>query len=111
VPGEFRAEVNVVEGEGKEVGTIEAGWTSNPAEEEFQSIAVNRQLMERLAEETGGEIISADELESFVTTLPSRKAPITEQWTYPLWHQSWVFLLAVCCFTGEWGLRRWRGLP
>ena len=111
VQGAFRAETQVTGSDGKQIGTDEAGWTSDPAEAEFQSVAVNRQLMQQLADETGGEIIAAEDLLEFVKTLPSRKAPITEQWTYPLWHQSWVFLLAICCFAGEWGLRRWKGLP
>ncbi len=111
VQGAFRAVAKVTGSDGKEIGTTEAGWTSNPAEAEFQSVAVNRQLMEQLADKTGGELIAVEHLLEFVKTLPSRKAPITEQWTYPLWHQSWVFLLAICCFAGEWGLRRWKGLP
>jgi hypothetical protein len=28
-----------------------------------------------------------------------------------VWHQPWVFLLAILCLTAEWGLRRWKGLP
>lgn len=111
VPGAFKVETKVSDSEGKDVGVVQAGWTSNPAEEEFRSIAVNRPLLEQLAAETGGEVIALDDLETFVTALPSREVPITEQWTYPLWHQSWVFLLAIGCFAGEWGLRRWKGLP
>jgi len=42
--------------------------------------------------------------------LPNRKAPITESWTSPLWHQAGVFLFALTCFVAEWGLRRKRGL-
>jgi hypothetical protein len=27
----------------------------------------------------------------------------------PLWHTPWLFLLALACFLGEWGLRRQKG--
>ncbi len=50
------------------------------------------------------------ELASFAETLPSRKAPVTESATIPLWHQPLVFLLALACFVAEWGLRRWKGM-
>ena len=38
------------------------------------------------------------------------KAPITESYQTPLWHQPLVFLFALACFVAEWGLRRRRGL-
>jgi len=50
-------------------------------------------------------------LGSFANRLPSLKAPVTEAWTYPLWHQPLVFAFALLCFIAEWGLRRRRGLP
>ena len=50
-------------------------------------------------------------LASFVESLSSRRAPVTEAWTSPLWHAPWVLLLAIGCLAGEWGLRRMRGLP
>ena len=52
-----------------------------------------------------------DALEEFVTSLPDRKIPITEPWIYPLWQTPILFLMAVACLVGEWGLRRWKGLP
>ena len=32
-------------------------------------------------------------------------------WTYPLWHQWPMLILALTCLIGEWGLRRWKGWP
>ena len=66
--------------------------------------------METIARQTKGEILKADQLGAFVKGLPNRKAPITESWTSPLWHQAGVFLFALVCFVLEWGLRRRRGL-
>jgi len=67
--------------------------------------------MQQLAEQTGGELVAVDKLEDFAASLSTRKVPITQRWTCPLWHQARVFLLAVGCLAGEWGLRRWKGLP
>jgi hypothetical protein len=108
--GGYHAEVVVTDASGLEVGRAEAGWTSDPAADEFRSLTPNRALMETVAKRTGGEVISLNALEAFAKGLPNRKAPITESWTSPLWHQASVFLFALLCFVAEWGLRRWKGL-
>jgi hypothetical protein len=56
-------------------------------------------------------LVALNSLDSFVAGLPNRKIPLTESWTYPLRHQWQVFLIALVCLVGEWGLRRWKGLP
>jgi uncharacterized membrane protein len=109
--GAFRATIEVVDDDGKEVGKAETGWTSDTVQEEFARTAPNRDLMEQLARQTGGEIIHPDDIGSFAAGLSSRDVPATEEWTYPIWHTPWVFLLAIGCFVGEWGLRRFKGLP
>ena len=108
--GGYHAEAVVTDPTGMEAGRAEAGWTSDPAADEFRSLKPNRALLEAIAKSTGGEVISASALESFAKALPNRKAPVTENWTSPLWHQAGVFLFALACFVAEWGLRRKRGL-
>jgi hypothetical protein len=109
--GAYRVRVDAADDQGQPLGKAETGWASDPAADEFRVLRPNRPLLEQLARETGGELVTPDRLESFVASLPNRKAPIVEQWTYPLWHRAAVFLLAVACLIGEWGLRRWGGLP
>jgi hypothetical protein len=92
------------------VGRAQAGWTADPAAEEFKSLKPNRALLENIARQTGGAVIPVADLAAFVEKLPNRKAPITESVTTPLWHQPLVFLLALACFAAEWGLRRWKGM-
>ncbi len=111
VGGAYRASVRTVGPDGVELGIVKVGWASDPTRQEFASVAPNVELMRTLAAETGGEIVPLQGLDQFVAELPSKEVPITEQWTWPLWHQSWVFLLAMGCLVGEWGLRRVRGLP
>jgi uncharacterized membrane protein len=108
--GGYHAEAVVTDTTGMEVGRAEAGWTSDPAADEFRSLKPNRALLEAIAKKTGGEMIAASALESFAKGLPNRKAPVTESSTLPLWHQAAVFLFALACFVAEWGLRRWKGL-
>lgn len=110
-PGAYRAKVTVTAADGSEVGQREIGWSVEPQTEEFRTLAANRPLLDQIAQQSGGEVISIDGLDAFVSSLPNRKIPIIETWTYPLWHQSTVFLLAIGCLIAEWGLRRWKGMP
>jgi hypothetical protein len=106
----YQATATVVDAAGAEVGRAVAGWASNPAADEFRSLKPNRALLESIAKATGGDVVPMEKLTEFVRSLPNRKAPINDAWSYPLWHQPTVFLFALACFAAEWGLRRWRGL-
>jgi uncharacterized membrane protein len=108
--GGYFAEAVVTDAEGVEVGRVETGWSADPAAEEFRSLKPNRALLENVARQTGGEVIAATDLPAFAARLPNRKAPISENWSFPLWHQPLVFLFALACFAAEWGLRRWKGM-
>jgi hypothetical protein len=108
--GGYLAKAVVTDSNGAEVGRAEAGWTSDPAADEFRSLKPNRALLAQIAKLTGGQVVAASKLDDFVAGLPNKKAPITETWTAPLWHRSYVFLFALACFVAEWGLRRTKGL-
>jgi len=108
--GGYRVETTVLNENGATAGTAETGWSTNLDAEEFRLLAPNRALMEQLARKTGGEVIAPDRLEKFAKDMPQRKAPITETSTEPLWHTSGMFLFALACFLGEWGIRRRTGL-
>jgi uncharacterized membrane protein len=110
-PGAFRATATVKSADGSDVGEAASGWTSQPAANEFADLRANRELLSRLAEQTGGEVVAADDIDRFVASLPTRAAEITEPYVVPLWHRPGVFLLAIGCLVAEWGLRRWKGLP
>jgi uncharacterized membrane protein len=110
-PGAYRAEILAKAPDGSDIGTAQAGWASDPAADEFRDLRGNRDLLERLAKATGGQTVNVAQLDDFVATLPTRRAAITEPYVRPVWHQPWVYLLAILCVTAEWGLRRWKGLP
>lgn len=111
VAGAYRAQATVTAADGSEVGRRDLGWAVEPETDEFQRLAGNRALLERLAADSGGEVVELRRLGSFVRGLPNRKIPIVENWTYPLWHQWSVLAAAMGCLVAEWGLRRWRGMP
>jgi hypothetical protein len=55
--------------------------------------------------------VGTDQLEKLAASLSSRKAPVLETWSFPIWHQTGVLLGALFLFASEWGIRRWKGLP
>jgi uncharacterized membrane protein len=110
-PGAYRAHATAVAPDGSDVGQSHAGWTADPAADEFRDLRPNLDLLKRVATATGGQIVPASDLDAFAASLPTRLGEVTEPYVRPLWHQSWVFLLAIACLTAEWGLRRWKGLP
>jgi hypothetical protein len=109
--GAYRIVATASAPDGATVGERETGWAAQPAADEFARLTPDRDFLATLASKTGGELVDGDSLDSFVASLPSRKAPITEQWMSPLWHQPFYFLIAIVCLSAEWGLRRVNGLP
>jgi hypothetical protein len=109
--GGYKVTACVTNSAGLEVGRAEAGWSTDLAAEEFRHLTPNLALLESLARKTGGEMVRADALSQFARRVPQRPAPIMESWTRPLWHTPAVFGFALACFLGEWGLRRWKGMP
>ena len=109
--GRYRASVEVIDHEGQPLGKSETGWAADPAADEFARVVPNVEFLEQVAKKTSGEVVDINDLESFVRSLPNRKAPLIEAYTTPLWHQPWMLALIVGCLCAEWGLRRWRGLP
>ncbi|MDA1277113.1 MAG: hypothetical protein O2960_24125 [Verrucomicrobia bacterium] len=108
--GAYKAVATVTDASGLEVGRAEVGWTADPAADEFRSLKPNRGLLEKIAKQSGGEMVGSDRLNEFAKSMPNRSVPITDAWSFPLWHTSVVFLFALACFVAEWGLRRWKGL-
>jgi hypothetical protein len=110
VPGAYRIVASAIAPDGSKVGEREAGWAAQPAADEFARLEPDREFLKKLAAQTHGELVDGDRLGSFVASLSSRAAPITEPWITPLWHQPLYFLVAITCLLAEWGLRRVNGL-
>ena len=113
-PGPYTAEVAATlthPDEGPEELAASTGWASQPDQEEMASVRVDRKYLQQIADQTGGQLVQADELDDFVEQLSASDAPIVEIWSWPVWHQWWVFVTAVICFVGDWTIRRRLGLP
>jgi len=106
----YRVEASVAKESGAAAGLARAGWSTDLTGAEFRTIAANRSLMETLASKTGGEVLTPSQLDGWVRGLPAKHAPVTENWTRPLWHTPAMLLFTLACFIAEWGIRRWKGL-
>lgn len=110
-PGAYRATVAALAADGSPIESREAGWVAEPDRDEFRSLVPNRELLQRIADLSGGELVELTSLDSFVESLDRREVPITETRTFPWWHRWPVFALALSLLVAEWGVRRWKGLP
>jgi hypothetical protein len=92
------------------LGDAQTGWAHEPIADELRQLGEDTQFLRQIAESSGGKVVSLSELESFTANVPSDLVPIRERKTYPLWHQSWVIVVALACLCLEWSLRRRYGL-
>lgn len=109
--GAYTADVEVTDRAGVHVGHARAGWVHEPAAAEFARLEPNRPLLEEIARRTGGAVLTLDQLPALAEWLSATPAPVMETVVRPIWHNSWVFLLAMACFATEWFWRRRKGLP
>ncbi|MCU0720591.1 MAG: hypothetical protein MUC83_12855, partial [Pirellula sp.] len=92
------------------LGVAQAGWTHEPIANELRQLGEDVPFLKQIAEASGGKVVSLKELDAFTESIPSDLVPIRERKTYPLWHQSWVIVVALICLSFEWSLRRRYGL-
>ena len=108
--GVYRLEVVASEADGTEIGKREAAWVSDLDAREFARLQPDRDYLQRIADQTGGEVVDLQQLESLAERIPARAAPLMERKTRPWWHNYWVFSLALGLLAAEWGIRRWHGM-
>ena len=82
----------------------------NPDADEFARLGPNPEPLRRIAEATGGKLLTMAEIGSLPDLLSQLETPIEEIRQRPLWHTPWLFLIALVCFLGEWALRRKQGI-
>lgn len=109
--GAWKLHAEAAAGEGEKLGSEPSGWIAQPQVHEFQKIGQDRERLTQLAQQSGGHLVEADELDAFVRSLQRRTMPVMEAWSLPLWDQPLVLMLVFGMLGGEWWLRRSRGLP
>ena len=92
------------------LGGKAVGWTYDPMAREFASLAPNRDLMKRIAGETGGEMIELADIAKLPEMLKNIRVPVEVTLATPLWHSPWIFAAILLLLLGEWMLRRKGGM-
>ncbi len=77
---------------------------------EYFSLRQNRSLLTQLAQATGGQYWSVDNLAGLPEAIRFSPAGINEQYTRPLWDMPIIFLLLIILKAMEWMLRRRWGI-
>ena len=104
-PGPYRIEVTAHRGDqvlGSEVLHVRR---EDGVAEDFHP-AQNREILERLSEQTGGRYWTLDEVDGLPEEVRFSKAGITARETMDLWDMPILFLLLLGLRGGEWLLRR-----
>lgn len=108
--GVYLATANCRAEDESQLGSADTGWSHEPIADEVRRLGEDTQFLKQIADLTGGKVISTTDLDDFASNIPSELIPIRERITFPLWHQSWVIVVALICFCAEWSLRRRNGL-
>ena len=91
-------------------GTAETSVRVAPSGAEFRDPGQRRALLERLADDTGGQYYSADNVADLAEDLRFTGGGVTVTEERDLWDMPFLFLLLAGLMVGEWGFRRKRGL-
>ncbi len=110
-PGVYRAKAEAQTQDSRVIGDAEAGWALNPGAQELSRPGGDAAVLQRIASETSGSVVAEEELGQLVDSLATREAPVMETVIRPIWHLPAFLLLAIGAFVGEWGIRRWKGVP
>ncbi len=108
-PGSYLTEVTARRGDqeiGKDVLTFQR---MDGVAENFHT-EQNRDLLEKLSSQTGGEYWRPQELSKLASDIPYSEAGVTIRETKPLWNMPVVFLVILLLLFSEWLLRRRWGI-
>ncbi len=110
-PGNHRASAAVEDAEKRTpLGSKATGWTYDPLAEEFARLEPNRDLMKRLAADTGGEMLALADIGKLPELLKNIRVPVEVTLSTPLWHTPWIFIAMLLLLLAEWLLRRKGGM-
>jgi len=104
-PGSYLSEIVVVQDE-KEVGRDVVMFRREDGVAENFRAAQNRELLEKLAEQTGGRYYRAADAKRLLDEISYSEAGITTRETRDLWDMPIVFFAAILLRGSEWLLRR-----
>jgi len=117
IPGAYRVVAKVekpaTKGEAaatdRKVAEKSSGWAFDPQWQEWQSLEPNRELMDRMAKDTGGQVLHLEDVANLPELLSKINVPVQDILSEPLWHAPWFMILVLALLMAEWVLRRKAG--
>jgi hypothetical protein len=83
----------------------------DPKDLELDQPNADYDLLRKIAELTGGQLLRSEDLEKFLKDLQDRKVDeLTRVRVYPLWDNWWMLLAFVVVVSAEWTIRKRSGL-
>ena len=107
--GDFEIDLEVLRGE-RELGSDVTYIHATPSDREYFSSARRTQVLQRIAEDTGGQFYTPETIESLPEDITVTGAGVTLVEEHDLWDMPILFLLMLFLKGAEWGFRRIRGL-
>jgi hypothetical protein len=108
--GVVRVDALVEAVDGEPVGQGASWFVHEPEIEELKKCKVDTEALERIAKESGGEVLPLRELGGLVERIEPRNLRYTEERIEPLWHSPWWLFSALVCLAFEWWWRRRHGM-
>ncbi|HSO74282.1 MAG TPA: hypothetical protein VLU47_05545, partial [Blastocatellia bacterium] len=87
-----------------------ASFLVGPVNREAWNAAQNRELLERVASETGGKYYTPDGVDKLIDDITHREGAGSIRETRDLWDMPVNFLLVLVLASGEWFIRKRKGL-
>jgi uncharacterized membrane protein len=107
--GEYEIEVTAARGE-EVLGSDVTFLHTAPSDDEYFGAGRRTQTLQRIAEETGGQFYTPDDIASLPEDISVTGAGVTLVEERDLWDMPVLFLLMLAFMATEWGYRRARGL-
>ena len=107
--GEYEVEVTA-ERNGEALGSDKTYLYTAPSDDEYFSASRRTQTLRRIADETGGQFYTPEDVSSLPEDIRVTGAGVTLIEELDLWDMPFLFFLLLMLMGGEWGFRRIRGL-
>lgn len=95
---------------GVSIGTDRGGFVVGEASAEFERTRMNRELLVRLADMTGGGFYLPSDIDRMADDIALDEITVQESRTVSLWNHPGVLALLVCLLAAEWFYRRYLGM-
>jgi hypothetical protein len=95
---------------GTRIGDARGYFEVQASHVELEGSLSNRPLLERICRASGGILFDQEEAESVPDRIPYLPTTTSRTVQVDIWNTPWVFFAILCLMSGEWLLRRRRGM-